>query len=205
MLGADPVERCPDSVSGIAVLATCERDLGTNGQHDFGLGAAAGCYEIAAVDHRCGQRAAIDETAVARMPRRAGMGAIEIAGHVTHQFVGIAPFDQRQPLGQQSLQFDRSDLGAILLTLRSALRLLVVVEFAFDPLGGAVEQVDRRPEQIVEIRFQPRIGKRADQRIEDVGDGASDAVALGQRARIGFVLEWSEAVELQLVEDLGGR
>ena len=80
---------------------------------------------------------------MARMPSRTGMGAIEIAGSIAHQFMGIAPFDQCQTLGQQSLQFDRCHLRAVLVALRSALCLLIVVKFAFDAFGGAVEQIDR--------------------------------------------------------------
>ena len=101
----------------------------------------------------------------------------------------VPALDQGQPLGEQEFQFDRGDLGAVLFALRSPLRLFVVVELAFNPLGGAVEQIDRRPEQIVEIGLEPGLGERADQRIEDVGDGAGDAVALGKRARVGFVLD----------------
>ena len=44
-----------------------------------------------------------------------------------------------------------------------------------------------------------------DQGVEDVGDGAGDGVAFGQRPGIGFVLEGTIAVELQLVEDVVGR
>ena len=39
----------------------------------------------------------------------------------------------------------------------AALRLLVVVEFAFDPVGGAVEEIDGRPEQIFEVGFEARV------------------------------------------------
>ena len=73
--------------------------------------------------------------------------------------------------------------------LAAPLRLLVVVELAFDPVGGAVEEIDRRPEQVLEVGFEARVGQRRDERVEDVGDGVRRrcrlrAVAWG-RARPG--------------------
>ena len=87
----------------------------------------------------------------------------------------------------------------------AALRLLVIVEFAFDPVSGAVEEIDGRPEQIVEIGFEARVGKRGDQGVENIGDGAGDAIALGQGARIRFVGEGTIAVKLKLLQDMLGR
>jgi hypothetical protein len=37
--------------------------------------------------------------------------------------------------------------------LQAFLRLFIVVEIAFDPLAGAVEDVDEVPEQVFEIGF----------------------------------------------------
>ena len=45
----------------------------------------------------------------------------------------------------------------------------------------------------------------ADEGVEDVGDGAGDGVAFGQRPRIGLVLEGTVAIELKFVEDVIGR
>jgi hypothetical protein len=45
--------------------------------------------------------------------------------------------DERQPLGDQALEFDRADFRAILLLLAALLRRYVVVEFALHPIGGA--------------------------------------------------------------------
>ena len=95
---------------------------------------------------------------------------------------------------------------AVLFLLAAALGLLVVVELALDPVGGAVEEVDRRPEQVVEVGFEARVGERRDQGVEDVGDGAGDGVGFGQRPWIGLVLEGTVAIELELGEDvIGGR
>jgi hypothetical protein len=55
------------------------------------------------------------------------------------------------------------DLGAVLLTLAAALRLLVVVEFVRDAVGGAVEDVDGRPEQGLEIGLEAGIAERGDE------------------------------------------
>jgi hypothetical protein len=61
----------------------------------------------------------------------------------------------------------------------AALRLLVVVELALDPVGGAVEEVDGRPEQVVEVGFEAGVGQGGDQGVEDVGDGAGDGLPSG--------------------------
>ena len=85
------------------------------------------------------------------------------------------------------------------------LRLLVVVELAFDPVGGAVEEIDGRPEQVFEVGFEARVAQRRDEGVEDVGDGAGDGVGFGQRSRIGLVLEGTVAIELKFGEDVIGR
>ena len=85
------------------------------------------------------------------------------------------------------------------------LRLLVVVELAFDAVGGAVEEVDGRPEQILEVGFEARVAQGRDQGVEDVGDGAGDGIAFGKRSRIGLVVEGTVAIELKFVEDVIGR
>ena len=93
--------------------------------------------------------------------------------------MAVAAFDQRHALGDEAFEFDRADLRAVLLLLAAPLRLLVVVEFAFDPVDGAVEEIDRRPEQVLEVGFEARVAQRRDQRVEDVGDGAADGVGFG--------------------------
>ena len=84
------------------------------------------------------------------------------------------------------------------------LGLLVVVELAFDPCGGTVEQVDGRPQQVFQVRFEAGIAQSGDQGVEDVGDGSGDGGAVGQRPGIGFVLEGAVAVKLEFGEDMGG-
>ena len=94
--------------------------------------------------------------------------------------------------------------GAILLALAFALRLFVVVELAIDSVCRTVEEVDGRPEQPLEVRLKPGVVQRGDQRVEDVGDGASDHLSFGQRSRIRLVVEWTVAKELQFAEDVVG-
>ena len=101
-----------------------------------------------------------------------------LGGLVAEEFHAVAALDQRHALGREALQFDRADLGAVLLLLAAPLRLLVVVELAFDPADGAVEEIDRRPEQVLEVGFEAGVGQGRDQGVEDVGDGAGDGIAL---------------------------
>ena len=89
--------------------------------------------------------------------------------------------------------------------LGPALRLLVIVEIPRDPLGGAVEDVDDRPEQIVEVGLEAGVAQGDDQGIEDVGDRSRDRIAVGERPRIGLVGEGAVAIELKLRQDVVGR
>ena len=127
------------------------------------------------VDHRPG----------ARPPGGAGVGLEQLGGLVAHDLEGVAALDQRHALGQEPLELDRADLGAVLLLLAAPLRLLVAVELAFDPVGGAVEQVDGRPEQVLEVGLEARVGEGRDQGVEDVGERGADRCGLGQRSGSG--------------------
>ena len=108
------------------------------------------------------------------------------------------------PSASEAFEVDRADLRAVLFLLAALLGVLVVVELALNPVGGAVEEVDRRPEQIVEVGFEARVAQGRDQRVEDIGDGAADGVGFGQRSGVGFVLEGSVAIELQFGEKVIG-
>ena len=111
---------------------------------------------------------------------------------------------EREALGHEALQLDRTDLGAVLFLLAALLRDLVVVELAFDTVGGAVEEIDRGPQQVLEIGLEARVTERRDQGVEDVGHGAGDGVGFGQRPGVGLVLEGTMAIELELGEDVIG-
>ncbi len=108
-----------------------------------------------------------------------------VGGQVAEELHAVAAFDQRDPLSDEALQLDRADFRAVLFLLAALLRNLVVVDLAYDAVGGAVKQVDRRPQQVFEIGFETRVAERRDQRVEDVGDGAADGIGLRQRPGVG--------------------
>ena len=127
-----------------------------------------------------------------------------VGGLVTHQFEGVTAFQQGLTLRDQAFEFDGFDLTAVLLTLPPALRLLIVVKFALDPIGGPVEDIDRRPEQVVEIGFEAGVLQRRNQGVENIGNGTGNAVPFGQRPWVGFVLEGAIAVKLKFLEQMVG-
>src|SRR6266851_5305786 len=133
------------------------------------------------------------------------MVLVEIGGVVAEELHGVTAFDESKALCEQALELDRADFRAVLVLLAALLGALVVVEFALDAAGGTVEQIDGRPQQVVEVGFEASITQRRDQGIEDVGDGATDDAGLGQWTRIGLVLERTVAMELELGEDVFGR
>jgi hypothetical protein len=133
------------------------------------------------------------------------MALVEIGSAIAEELHGIASLDEGEALCQQAFEVDRADFRAVLLLLAALLGALIVVEFALDAAGGTMEQVDSRPQQIIEIGFEASITQGCDQGIEDVVDGATDEVCLGQRARIGLVLERTPAVELELRENVRSR
>ena len=126
-------------------------------------------------------------------------------GLVAEELQAVAALDQRDAFRREALEFDGSNFGTVLLALTLPLRLFVVVEFAFDAVGGSVEQVDGRPEQIVEVRFEPRVAQGRDQGVEDIDDGAGDDPAVGKRPWIGLVVEGTVTEELQFAKDVVGR
>ena len=147
----------------------------------------------------------VDLRPVARPPGRMGVVLELVGGLVAHQLEGVAAFDQRLAFRRQAFQFDGFDLAAVLFPLRALLRQLVVVEFAFDPVDGAMEDVHRRPEQVLEVGFEASVGQRHHEGVEDVGDAAGEDVRFGKRPGIGLVVEGTVAIELEFVEDLVGR
>ena len=189
----------------VAVGAAGEGDAGAGGGEHLGVGAAAGGDKFPAVDDRGGQRAVIDHRSGARAPGGAGRDLVEFGGVVAHEFEGVAALDQAEALGDQAFELDRLDLGAVLLGLAAALRLLVGVELALDAVDLAVEQVDERPQQIGEIVLEARAGQHGAEGLDHGVELALDGVGLGQRPRIGFVLAGAMAAERELVEQMRGR
>ena len=70
---------------------------------------------------------------------------------------------------------------------------------------GAVEEIDGRPEQVLEVGFEAGVAQGGDKGVEDVGDGARDGAGFGQRPRVRLVLKRPVAVELEFGEDVIGR
>ena len=205
VLGVDLVERVPDEVMVVEVEAAGQGDLRARGEHDLGVGLAAGGEEIAAVDHGRGQMPVVDHRSIARAPGRAGVLLVAVGSLVAHQFGGVSAFDQGLALGGEILELDRLDLGAVLFALEAALGLLVVVQLPLDPQYGAVEDIGDRPEQVVEVGFEACVGQGGDEGVEDVGDRSRHVVAFGKRSRIGLVGEGTPAIELEFGEHVLGR
>ena len=111
------------------------------------LGQFLGVEEVPTVDHRSRQGAVIDLRTGARTPGGAGLGRVELSQMVAEEFEGVATLDKRQPLRDQSLQFDRPDFRAVLFGVGTTLRGLVVVEISADTLRLAVEEIDEGPKE----------------------------------------------------------
>ena len=189
----------------VAVGAAGEGDARAGGSEHFGVGAAAGGEEVAAVDHRGGEGAVVDHRSGARAPGGAGRDLEQFGGVVAEELEGVAALDEADALGDQALELDRLDLGAVLLGLAAALRLLVGVELALDAVDLAVEQVDERPQQVGEIVLEARAGQHGAEGLDHGVELGLDGVGLGQRPRIGLVLAGAVAVERELVEQMRGR
>ena len=116
----------------------------------------------------------------------------------------VAALEERVPLSGEAFEFDRSNFGAVLFLLRPFVLVFVLVEFARYAFSGAVEEVHRRPQEIVEVGFETGFAERRDKGVEDVGQRASHGGLIGQGARVGLVLVRTAAVELQFVEEMAG-
>jgi hypothetical protein len=128
-----------------------------------------------------------------------------LGGLVAEEFHAVAAPDERRPLRQQAFELDRANLRAVLFLLTALLGVLIVVELALHAINGAVEEVDRRPQQVVEILLEACLTQRRDQRVEDVGDSASDYIGFGQWPLVGLALEGTVTVKFELGEDMIGR
>ncbi len=204
VLSVDPVELVPDQAVVVEVEAAGDGDLWASRHQHLGLGPAFGGEKVSAVDHGRGQRTVIDHRSCARAPGGVRAALELVGGLVAEEFHAVAAFDQRLALAGEAFQLDRADFRAILFPLAAFLRLLVVVELAFDPADGAVEDVDRRPQQVFEVGFEAGITQRHRQCVEDVGHRAGDDLGVGHWPRVGFVLERAVAVELEFGEDVIG-
>ena len=126
------------------------------------FGPAFGGEEVATIDDSRGQGAVVHQRAATEMPVRSGV-ACEVVGRlVAKVFHAVTPLDQCHALGSETLEFNRADFGAVLVSLAALLRLFVVVEFALDALVGAVEEIDCRPQQVLEVWFEAGFAQARD-------------------------------------------
>ena len=129
----------------------------------------------------------------------------EIGGVIAEELKSVAPLGHGRALDDEALELHGADFRAVLLLLAALLVVLVAVELALDAVAGAMEEVHRRPEQVLEIGFDAGVRQRRDEGVEDVGERASDGVLIGQGTRIRLVLMRMIAVDLQFVDDAVGR
>src|SRR3546814_4163228 len=148
----------------IAGGTAAEGDARAFGDQRRGLFAEPLVEEIAAVDHRRSQRLMLRARSGARHPGFADMKAELLGGAFAEELHGVAALDQRDAFGDLALEFDRADFAAVLLALLLALRLLVAIDIAFDPLAGTVKDIDDVPEQVFKIRLDARVDEAAGHR-----------------------------------------
>jgi hypothetical protein len=132
------------------------------------------------------------------------MGLERLGRVVAKELHDVAPLGHSRPFGDQALELDRADFRAGLFLLAPALLVLVAVEFALDPIGGALEEIDRRPQQLVEFGLEPGVVQGRDEGVEEVGERALDPMFLGQGTGVLLVPMGAIAEELQRVDDAGG-
>ncbi len=146
----------------------------------------------------------VEARAGARRPGGAERAQIDVGGGFAEELEAVAAIEQALPDGDQRLELDGFDLGAVLFALQPLLGLFVVVELALDPQDRAVEGVDGRPEDLVEVEVEAGVGHGGDQGVEDVGDRGADDLILGRDPGVGLVLGGTIAVEFEGFDDMAG-
>ena len=81
-----------------------------------------------------------------------------LGGLVAEELHAVPALDERLPLRGERRSSSTERISSLLFLLAAPLRLLVVVELPFDLGGGAVEDVDGRPEQNLEVGFEAGVG-----------------------------------------------
>ncbi|MEY9796384.1 hypothetical protein ABH984_004399 [Bradyrhizobium ottawaense] len=146
----------------------------------------------------------VDPRPVARPPDGMGVAFELVGGLVAHQLEGVASLDQCLTFRRQALQFDGFHLAAVLFALGALLGQFIAVELSFDPVAGAVEDVHRRPEQVLEVGLKTGIGQLHHEGIEDVDDAAGEDSRFREPPGIGLIVEGTVAKELEFLEHLVG-
>ena len=138
--------------------------------------------------------AVIDPRAGVRAPCRPGMGLEHLGRVVAKELHDVAPLGhgRRSPIIRSSSTERISEpscsfwLRLCSSSLRSSSR--------WTRLGGAVEEVDRRPQQLVEVGLEPSVAQRRDEGVEDVGERALDPMFLGQgTGLLSICISWGSA------------
>src|SRR5690242_4561069 len=198
------VERAADEGMVLEVRTGAEDEAGTIWVEDAGVLVCPLVDLLAAVEHRRGQRLAVYHRSRPRQPRLAQMDTELFGAQVAEQFHRVAALDHGDAFGDLAFQLDRLHLAAILLPLQPLLRALIVVQLALDPLAGTLEDVDDVPREVFEVGLDAGVDEACHHRVEDVGDRAFHHAGFGKRTAVGFVLVGTVAVELHLLEDVGG-
>ena len=123
---------------------------------------------------------------------------------IAEEFEGVAALDEALPCVDQALELDRLDLGAVLLGLGAALRLLVAVECGLDAVDLRWKRLtndQRRSARSSSRRVPVSIASRPRPRLRSGGRRFRARAAVGVR----LVLARAIAVERQLVEQMRGR
>src|SRR3546814_11323804 len=111
MLGVDLVERGPGALWIVEIGAAGEGDAAAHGHERLRLGGVLGGDELAAVDHRGGERAMVDHRARAGPPQRAGDRLVAFGGMVATELEGVAALAQPTALTDHTLPLARADLA----------------------------------------------------------------------------------------------
>ena len=110
-----------------------------------------------------------------------------VGGLLAQELEGIARIDEGPTLRRQLFEFDGTDLRAVLGLLASTLRLLVVVELAFDAIDRAMKEIDGRPKQRVEMGLEPRVDAVADNVVAKAPFGVEAEAAGAEVCELGFI------------------
>jgi hypothetical protein len=189
----------------VALDAPSEGDPGAVWHQHLRVDTPARIDELTAVDHGCGQCAMVHDRAGTRPPHLPSVNTVKLGSTVTQELEAVAALDQDEPLGDQALELERAHFGTVLLALAFPLRGLIGIEVALDLFDAAVKDVDERPEQRLQIRFETGVGERCDHCIKHVGKRTLQPGRLGQRARIALIVMGAVDAEGELVKEMGGR
>ncbi len=112
---------------------------------------------------------------------------------------------QAEALGEKSFELDGPNLRTVLFLLGFALPVFIIIQLALDAVDLAVEDVDHRPQDVLQVGFKPRVAERPRDHIKNIRQRAAERIAVGQGAGVWLVLMGTPALHLQFLKDAGGR